>query len=109
MFRKGGEVGGGIMTGINRENYRQGTTAERLMQFARPTGFDPVSQFLISGGLNLASKGATGSGIIADAATAFKEPTANLMANLGKQDELKHLPSIGKFDEKTIFQACFFQ
>ena len=89
MFRKGGEVGGGIMTGINRENYQQGTTAERLMQFARPTGFDPVSQFLISGGLNLASKGATGSGIIADAATAFKEPTANLMANLGKQDELK--------------------
>ena len=89
MFRKGGEVGGGIMTGINRENYQQGTTAERLMQFARPTGFDPVSQFLIQGGMNLASKGSTGSGVIADAFSAFKEPTTNLMANLGKQDELK--------------------
>ena len=40
MFRKGGEVGGGIMTGVMRENYRQGTTAERLMQFARPTDRD---------------------------------------------------------------------
>ena len=32
MFRKGGEVGGGIMTGVKRENYQQGSTAERLQK-----------------------------------------------------------------------------
>ena len=82
MFRKGGEVGGGIMTGL-RENYENGSTAERLMKVAgQPAGFDPLTQFLIQGGMNLASKGSTGSGVIADAFSAFKEPTTNLMANL---------------------------
>ena len=32
MFRKGGEVGGGIMTGVMRENYDNGTSrpSERI-------------------------------------------------------------------------------
>ena len=52
MFRKGGEVGGGIMTGVMRENYDEGTPrpSERitkvLEQFSEPA-FDPVSQLLI--------------------------------------------------------------
>ncbi len=29
MFRKGGEVGGGIMTGVMRENYQEGTPSAR--------------------------------------------------------------------------------
>ena len=90
MFRKGGEVGGGIMTGVVRENYENGTTAERLMKIAgQPAGFDPLSQFLIQGGLNLASQPASGSGVIADAAAAFKEPTANLMTGLGERDKMR--------------------
>ena len=90
MFRKGGEVGGGIMTGVMRENYENGTTAERLMKIAgQPAGFDPLTQFLIQGGLSLASQPATGGGVIADIATAVKKPTADLMTGLGERDKMK--------------------
>lgn len=89
MFRKGGEVGGGIMTGL-RENYQQGSTAERLMRVAgQPAGFDPLTQFLIQGGLSLASQPATGGGTIADIATAVQKPAADLMTGLGKRDEMR--------------------
>ena len=89
MFRKGGEVGGGIMTGL-RENYQQGSTAERLMRVAgQPAGFDPLTQFLIQGGLALASQPATGGGTIADIATAVQKPAADLMTGLGKRDEMR--------------------
>ena len=54
MFRKGGEVGGGIMTGINRNNYANGTPRERyeeiVQKYAQPA-IDPISQLLIQGGL----------------------------------------------------------
>ena len=90
MFRKGGEVGGGIMTGVMRENYENGTTAERLMKIAgQPAGFDPLTQFLIQGGLSLASQPTTGGGVIADIATAVKKPTADLMTGLGERDKMK--------------------
>ena len=58
MFRKGGEVGGGIMTGVMRDNYEVGGSArERLARVAAEfpsQAIDPVSQFLIQGGMNLA-------------------------------------------------------
>ena len=53
MFRKGGEVGGGIMTGI-RSNFEEGTPRpserikEALKKFEEPA-FDPVSQLLQQG------------------------------------------------------------
>ena len=90
MFRKGGEVGGGIMTGVMRENYKNGTTAERLMKIAgQPAGFDPLTQFLIQGGLSLASQPATGGGAIADIATAVQKPAADLMTGLGERDKMR--------------------
>jgi|TARA_A100001388_G_scaffold259504_1_gene226851 hypothetical protein len=90
MFRKGGEVGGGIMTGVMRENYENGTTAERLMKIAgQPAGFDPLTQFLIQGGLSLASQPATGGGAIADIATAVQKPAADLMTGLGERDKMR--------------------
>ena len=55
MFRKGGEVGGGIMTGI-RSNFQEGTPSpseriqEALKKFEEPA-FDPLAQLLIQGGL----------------------------------------------------------
>ena len=80
MFRKGGEVGGGIMTGI-RSNFEQGTPkpSERitaaLEQFDEPA-FDPVSQLLIQGGLRGMSQ-TGGGGTLANLAKAFEEPTSD--------------------------------
>ena len=91
MFRKGGEVGGGIMTGL-RENYQDGSTRERLAKVMAEypsTTIDPLSQFLIQGGLKLASQPATGGGAIADIATALQEPTAGLMKGLGERGKME--------------------
>ena len=79
MFRKGGEVGGGIMTGI-RSNFEQGTPKpserikEALKKFEEPA-FDPVAQLLIQGGLRGLSQ-TGGGGTLANLAMAFEEPTA---------------------------------
>jgi hypothetical protein len=92
MFRKGGEVGGGIMTGITRENYQDGTTKERLAKVMAQypsSAIDPLSQFLIQGGLNLVSGPATGGGALADVATAFKEPTAGLFQGLAQKGQME--------------------
>jgi hypothetical protein len=56
MFRKGGNVGEGIMTGIvDRGNYEVGGSAsERLMKVMQDypvQTVDPIAQFLIQGGL----------------------------------------------------------
>ena len=80
MFRRGGEVGGGIMTGI-RSNFQQGTPkpSERikaaLEKFEEPA-FDPVSQLLIQGGLRGMSQTGAG-GTLANLAKAFEEPTSD--------------------------------
>jgi hypothetical protein len=91
MFRRGGEVGGGIMSGI-RQNYEVGGTArERLMKAYEEypvQGVDPLSQFLIQGGLNLMSATPRG-GVLATAAEAFKEPTAGLFKGLGTEQRAK--------------------
>ena len=91
MFRRGGEVGGGIMSGI-RQNYEIGGTArERLTKAFEEypvQGVDPLSQFLIQGGLNLMSATPRG-GVLATAAEAFKEPTAGLFKGLGAEQRAK--------------------
>ena len=91
MFRRGGEVGGGIMSGI-RQNYEVGGTAkERLMKAFEEypvRGIDPVYQLAIQGGLNLMSQTPKGN-LFATAAEAFKEPTADLFKNLGAEQRAK--------------------
>jgi hypothetical protein len=80
MFRKGGEVGGGIMTGI-RDNFEKGTPrpSERinkaLEKFNQPA-VDPLYQLLIQGGLRGLSETGGGS-TIANLAKAFEDPTAD--------------------------------
>jgi len=89
MFRKGGNVGEGIMSGI-RENYAEGSARERLAKVAAEypsTGFDPLTQFLIQGGLNLVSQPSTG-GVLSDIATAAKEPTAQLFKGMAEKGNL---------------------
>ena len=93
MFRKGGEVGGGIMTGVMRENYDNGTPrpSERitkvLEQFSEPA-FDPVSQLLIQGGLNTMSQ-TGGGGLLGNVAKAFQGPTGQLFKDMSKRQGVK--------------------
>jgi hypothetical protein len=90
MFRKGGNVGEGIMTGI-RDNYEVGGSAkERLAKIAEQypqQGFDPLTQFLIQGGLNLVSQPSTG-GVLSDIATAAKDPTQQLFKGMAEKGKL---------------------
>ena len=93
MFRKGGNVGEGIMTGIvDRGNYEVGGSAsERLMKVMQDNPVqtvDPVAQFLIQGGLRGLSQ-TGGGGTLGNLAKAFEEPTEKLFTNLGAQDKAK--------------------
>ena len=90
MFRKGGEVGGGIMTGI-RDNFQEGTPppSERinkaLEKFSQPA-VDPLYQLLIQGGLRGLSQTGGGS-TLGNLAKAFEEPTADFFkARQAKKD-----------------------
>jgi len=90
MFRKGGEVGGGIMTGM-RENYAQGSARERLARVAAEypsQALDPLTQFLIQGGMNLASQPQTGGGLFADVSTALKDSTSALFKGLAEEGQI---------------------
>jgi hypothetical protein len=110
MFRKGGPTNNmnGIMTGIvDRENHAEDPfvgdlkgyipTKEELeyvkSQMPQRTevkdeGMDPLSQFLIQGGLSLMSQRPTG-GIFSTAAEAFKQPTAGLFQDLASKRKEK--------------------
>ena len=91
MFRKGGNVGEGIMTGI-RDNFAQGSARERLARVAAEypsSAIDPVSQFLIQGGMKLASQPKTGGGVFADISTALQDPTAQLFQGLAEKGQLE--------------------
>ena len=92
MFRGGSTNMNGIMSGIeDRENFQDGTTAERLQKIAEQypdQGISPLNQFLIQGGLNLMSQPSTGS-TLGDIATAAKAPTAQLFKDLSARGQLK--------------------
>ena len=90
MFRRGGEVGGGITSGM-RENYSKGTPSERIKaeldKYSAPA-IDPINQLLIEGGLRGMSTAGKG-GVFANLASAFEEPTQNLFKNLSAQRKEK--------------------
>jgi len=99
MFRKGGPTQGmtGIMSGIvDRENHAisdpegVGASSARERLLSRfdeypDKSIDPLSQFLITGGLNLMSQRPTG-GVLATAAEAFKQPTGQLFKDIGAKE-----------------------
>ena len=98
MFRKGGGVNmNGIMSGIeDRENFQEGTGERLIKSVGERGGIDPLSQFLIQGGLRLASQPSTG-GVISDIATAAQEPTADLFERLAAiEDEKRRLKLAGE-------------
>ena len=88
MFRGGGNVNTGIMTGI-RDNFSNGTPSERIAkareEFSKPA-FDPIAQLLIQGGLSGFSTTGQG-GTAANLAKAFEGPTAQLFSNLSAQQQ----------------------
>ena len=91
MFRRGGEVGGGITSGM-RENYANGNKpSERIKavldQYSAPA-IDPINQLLIEGGLRGMSTAGKG-GVFANLASAFEQPTQNLFKNLAAQRKEK--------------------
>ena len=92
MFRGGSTNMNGIMSNIeDRENFQDGTTAERLQKIAEQypdQGISPLNQFLIQGGLNLMSQPSTGS-TLGDIATAAKAPTAQLLKDLSARGQLR--------------------
>ena len=90
MFRRGGEVDGGITSGM-RENYAKGTPSERIKsvldEYSAPA-IDPINQLLIEGGLRGMSTAGKG-GVFANLASAFEQPTQNLFKNLSAQRKEK--------------------
>ena len=109
MFRKGGEVMEGIMTGIKpRENYADGPidpSVQKSIDMARsvydpiysgmaPTKDEILTKLLISGGLRGMSQ-TGGGGTLGNLAKAFQEPTDQALSELfaskrsGQQSALK--------------------
>ena len=73
MFRRGGEVGGGITSGM-RSNFSEGTNRERfeaIMKKYSTPAVDPIAQLLISGGLRGLSE-TGGGGTLGNLARAFE-------------------------------------
>mgnify|MGYP003648524138 FL=1 len=91
MFRKGGEVMEGIMTGIKpRQNYALGDRVEEYKNVLRAAqgasgGPDGLSQFLIRGGMNLVSGANEGDNVLQTLAGAYQKPTEQLFASLDKK------------------------
>ena len=98
MFRKGGNVGDGIMTGIvDREMHAVSdpngvggqslSTAERLQKISDKypdKSIDPIAQLLIQGGLRSMST-TGGGGTFGNIAKAFEDPTTQLFKTLGER------------------------
>ena len=73
MFRRGGEVGGGITSGL-RSNFSEGTNREQfeaIMKKYSTPAVDPVAQLLIQGGLRGLSE-TRGGNTLANLAMAFE-------------------------------------
>jgi hypothetical protein len=102
MFRKGGNVGEGIMTGIvDREMHAESdlngvggqilSGEERLQKILDKypdQSIDPIAQLLIQGGLGAMST-TGGGGTFGNLAKAFKDPTDQLFKNLNSRGKDK--------------------
>ena len=86
MFRRGGEVDGGITSGM-RSNFKEGSYRERfdkIMQDYAAPAVDPVGQLLIQGGLRGLSE-TGGGGTLANLARAFEPAVGQAFQTMGSQ------------------------
>ncbi len=86
MFRRGGEVGGGITSGM-RSNFSEGSYRERydkIMQDYSAPAVDPVAQLLIQGGLRGFSETGGGS-TLGNLALAFEPAVGQAFQTMGSQ------------------------
>jgi len=112
MFRKGGDVGGGIMdTVVDRSQYALGpeNPNKDLMSIRDKVDFiesigggdqlaDPLTQFLLSYGPAVATQTGGGS-TIGNLVAAAKEPTADLLKNINTQRRARQAIALELFDE----------
>ena len=86
MFRRGGEVDGGITSGM-RSNFSQGSYRERfdkIMQDYAAPAVDPIAQLLIQGGLRGYSETGGGS-TLGNLAKAFEPAVGQAFQTMGSQ------------------------
>jgi len=104
MFRKGGSTNQGIMTGLtDRKKYQEGSSVEeRAERYKDLLGKPDINELLISGGLNLVGGQGTGRGTLADIATAYQKPTANLFADIKQRDMAAKTMAIKQEDAEKI-------
>lgn len=87
MFRKGGNVSEGIMSGMERENFQEKGMSdatkkaiEERQQLLKAYAGDPIANLLIQGGLGLVSGEGAGKGTLGALATAYKKPVAEALS-----------------------------
>ena len=86
MFRRGGEVGGGITSGM-RSNFSEGTNREQfeaIMKKYSTPAVDPIAQLLISGGLRGLSE-TGGGGTLGNLARAFEPAVGQAFSSMEGQ------------------------
>ena len=101
MFRRGGEVDGGITSGM-RTNFREGTNREQfeeIMKKYSTPAVDPVAQLLIQGGLRGLSE-TGGGGTLANLARAFEPAVGQAFRSMeGQRGAQRNIELEGlKFD-----------
>jgi hypothetical protein len=101
MFRRGGEVDGGITSGM-RTNFQEGTNRERfeeIMKKYSTPAVDPVAQLLIQGGLRGLSE-TGGGGTLANLARAFEPAVGQAFRSMeGQRGAQRNIELEGlKFD-----------
>ncbi len=119
MFRKGGDVGGGIMDNVvERRNYAKSnadefSTIKDRIDFIEGLGGnesglgDPLTQFLLTYGPAAATQ-TGGGGLIPNLLLASKEPTANLFKDISDKRRARQAIGLEIFKDMDDDQATQF-
>jgi len=94
LFRKGGNVGDGIMTNIRpRQNYSIGNRVKERMEllnkYAGPSRSTALPNFLIQSGLNLIQGTGEDRGLLREIGASVRDPLKTAMAAKEKEDMFK--------------------